>query len=238
MNARFSLLRAATANELVPGGVWYRKEANGSYSTVITSLPACEEKAAVYREQLKSDSENGLIFLRKDKPNYPLEESSELFFNDYNRMVKVEINANMKNQKQQHMEPVVIMYSKTEHGSTEAHRKRIMDELDNLPQGNYAIKIQSNDIKGNPRGRYFAILKVIETDTGNDTDMLHDMFKKMYNDGQSTNVFTNDRQWYDYINKVKAFAEPQMGVALPDPKAMTYEQLEHIDAQYNRSFNY
>jgi predicted amino acid-binding ACT domain protein len=223
-------LRPAKLKEMIPGSIFYRKEDDGSFSTCKCERYPSEEYMQIYRNTLIQAHNEGLLYLRKDNPGYPLSEFSEVF---------TQTETNIENQKQQqHMEPVMIMYSNTEHGSTEAHRKRLMDELEKLPEGNYMIKIQSNDIKGNPRGRYFAMLKVIVTDTQHDRDTLHEMFKKMYNDGHSTNVFKNDREWYDYINKVKAFAETEMGIPLPDPKAMTYEQLEHIDAQYNRSFNY
>ena len=88
MTSRFSLLRQGTANELIEGGVWYRKNDDGSFSTVVTLLPKDEAKRIQYKEQIKEDSKNGLVYLREDKPNYPLTQESELFFNDYNRHVK------------------------------------------------------------------------------------------------------------------------------------------------------
>lgn len=213
-------LRRATAKELVPGGVWYRKESNGHYSTVITAVYDNPEKMAAYRAAIQEASEQGKIYIRRDKPHHPLSKRSEVFFKPECRM------------------PKLIMYNKTKGDANKSHAAKLAKELGDLPDGNYVITIRSNDIKGNPRGKYFAILKVVATDTGMEINELHEMFKNMFNEGDSTNKFVNDKEWSDYINKVKAFIETNLGVSLPNPRDMTYEQWMQIEHEYDKSFKF
>lgn len=62
------MLRPATANELVLGGVWYRSEGGGKFSTVIMVKP----KNDAERKLISQWSKEGRIYLRKDRPNYPV----------------------------------------------------------------------------------------------------------------------------------------------------------------------
>lgn len=212
-------LRRATAKELVPGGVWYRKESNGHFSTVITDVYDDPEKMKAYRAAIQEASEQGKIYIRRDKPHHPLSKRSEVFF------------------KQEYRMPKLIMYNKTKGDANKSHATKLAKELEDLPDGNYVITIRSNDIKGNPRGKYFAILKVLGGDK-KEQESYHEMFKKMYNDAKSTHSFINDEEWYIYINKVKAFIETTLEIPVPDPRDMTYEQMMEIENQYNKSFNF
>lgn len=68
-------LRKGTAKELVAGGVWYFRLANGDFETVISDIDWLGVPIAEYRDFCKRCSKLGFLYLNKNKPNYCLTES-------------------------------------------------------------------------------------------------------------------------------------------------------------------
>lgn len=73
----YTQLRKAKAFELKAGGVWYRLEKDGSFSTVVNDLDNMPISREDFRKEIKKLSNLGKIYLRKDKPNFPLTQSME-----------------------------------------------------------------------------------------------------------------------------------------------------------------
>ena len=86
-----SNLRVAKANELILGGVWYRKNTDGTFSTVIMEMPKKEHTQKEFRKIVQQLSKSEKIYVRKDKPNFPLTEVLE-----FETQLRIEKNANRK----------------------------------------------------------------------------------------------------------------------------------------------
>lgn len=110
--------------------------------------------------------------------------------------------------------------------------------MEGLKEGSYVIQIDSNDIVGNPRGRYFAILKIISIQVGAiSTDELHNEYKRLYNNNKSTNTLKSNKEWGVYLDKISIHARTYHEVTIPDQKNMTYEQWMQINDSYDKSFS-
>ena len=72
-----SKLTPARASQLVPGGIFYLRNEDATFSTV--SLDVHEQHMEGFREWVKEISQEGRIYLRLDKPNYPLTVTEEIF---------------------------------------------------------------------------------------------------------------------------------------------------------------
>lgn len=78
-NRWLSKLKPAKAFELVPGGVFYiRNDEDASFSTVQIDIKD-QKYMQGFRKWVKEMSAQGRIYLRIDKPNYPLTASEEIF---------------------------------------------------------------------------------------------------------------------------------------------------------------
>lgn len=73
-----SKLRPAKALELLPGGIWYLRNEDATFSTVSTDVKD-EKYMKDFRKWVKEMSQEGRIYLRIDKPNYPLTVTEEIF---------------------------------------------------------------------------------------------------------------------------------------------------------------
>lgn len=74
----YSSLRKAKAKELLAGGVWYLKKSENNFETVVSDIDSISD-IMDYRNFINYCSKCGLIYLREDKPNYPLTLSQEVF---------------------------------------------------------------------------------------------------------------------------------------------------------------
>lgn len=112
------------------------------------------------------------------------------------------------------------------------HVQKLLRILENLQDGNYVIRIESNDIVGEPRKRYFAILQEISRVTGDEVKDLHELCKMQFNLNGSTSDFKSNREWNDYINDVVSYFRTTRGLELPDPRDITLENLLHLKDNY------
>lgn len=77
----YKMLRKAKASELVAGGVWYRKDENGKFWIETNDLIWIPNLSG-YRKFLKQLSIDGNLYLRADKPNYPLNLNMENYYKE------------------------------------------------------------------------------------------------------------------------------------------------------------
>lgn len=120
--------------------------------------------------------------------------------------------------------PKTVQISKKNGNITTSQFRNLNNALNQLGDGNYIIRIEPNDIIGNPRGKYFAIVGLVAAELGNDNDFFHKEFKRRFNEGKSTSAFKSDTEWSDYINKVLVFCRTELEINVPDSKSFTYEK--------------
>lgn len=64
------LIRPACAHELKIGVYWYRAKGGDEYDLMINNFP--ESQYEEMRERIKEWSEEGRIYVRKDRPGWPM----------------------------------------------------------------------------------------------------------------------------------------------------------------------
>lgn len=77
-NRWLSKLRQARASELIAGGIWYLRNDDGTFSTVINEITENKQYMQNFREWLKQMSIELRIYVRLDKANYPLTLDAEI----------------------------------------------------------------------------------------------------------------------------------------------------------------
>lgn len=117
-----------------------------------------------------------------------------------------------------------IQFSKKNGKTTISQESNLKKAIEGLPDGNYVIRIEPNEVLGNPRKKYFAIVGFVAIELGYDTNDLHDQFKTRFNDGKSTNLFKSNLEWSDYINKVVVFCRTELEINVPDSRDFTYQK--------------
>lgn len=135
-------------------------------------------------------------------------------------------------------------------GDANSH-KQLGKKLSELKPGDYVIEVKRNrPIRSLSHNKYyFAILKLIATETGNDVDRLHEIAKKKFNGemvqlpksgmemvGKSTSDL-DSKEFSTYINRVKQWAIDEFGVTVYDRENLTMEQLMDIDNRYEKVFS-
>lgn len=131
---------------------------------------------------------------------------------------------------------MIIAINKSDKGWNKNQSKKLRKHFDELPPGNYVIEVKKNDIVGNPRGRYFMVLKPISEHTGYHIDEIHEQYKMMFNQGKSTSHFLNDQEWWNYINAVISHAQSFHGVVIPDDRDANYEAQQLIEESFKRNY--
>lgn len=135
-------------------------------------------------------------------------------------------------------------------GDANSH-KLLGRKLSELKPGDYVIEVKRNrPIRSLAHNKYyFAILKLIATETGNDVDRLHEIAKKKFNGemvqlpksgmemvGRSTSEL-DSKEFSAYINRVKLWANDEFGITVYDRENMTIEQLMDIENNYEKVFS-
>lgn len=124
-----------------------------------------------------------------------------------------------------------IQISKKSGEMTPHQLRNLKKALSELSDGNYVVRIEPNDIVGNPRGRYFSVVGLVASELGWQKDDLHQEFKIRFNDGQSTSIFKSDLEWSDFLNQVLVYCKTVLEINLPDSKDFTYEKWLRMDDQ-------
>ncbi len=114
----------------------------------------------------------------------------------------------------------------------------IVGYIENLPDGKrYDIDITLKREKRslNQNALYWLWLTCIADETGNDKDILHDEFGKMFLPKRSGNFFgeviekavstttLNKAQFTEYLDKIQVFVSSELGIKLPNPEDLALE---------------
>ena len=136
-------------------------------------------------------------------------------------------------------------------GDANSH-KALGKKLSELKPGQYVLEVKRNrPIRSISQNKfYFAILKVIATETGNDIDRLHEIAKKKFNGemvilpksgaemvGKSTGDL-DSKEFTAYINRVKLWARDEFGVLIEERENTTIQHLIDIEDKYKKTFSF
>ena len=101
----------------------------------------------------------------------------------------------------------------------------------------YTIEVKQKRIRRSlsQNSLYWLFLTCIEVETGNNRNDLHEYFKMMFLPADYINIFgqeipvrtTTDKdtkQFKDYLDKIQIFASSELGIALPDPDDLRWEE--------------
>lgn len=124
-----------------------------------------------------------------------------------------------------------VQFSKKNGKATIRQQSNLNKAIESLPDGNYIIRIEPNDVIGDPRKKYFSVIGFVATELGWDKNDLHKEFKDRFNEGKSTTSFKSNLEWSDYINKVVVFCRTQLEINVPNSKDFTYEKWLQIEDQ-------
>ena len=135
-------------------------------------------------------------------------------------------------------------------GDANSH-KALGKKIGELKPGEYVVEVKRNrPIRSLSHNRYyFAILKVIASETGNDVDRLHEIAKKKFNGemvllpksgaemvGKSTGDL-DSKEFSAYINRVKLWALDEFNVTIMERENVTIQNLMDIENNYERVFS-
>ena len=124
--------------------------------------------------------------------------------------------------------------------SNEADRARLHETVNTLELGKkrfiVEIKVYRKQRSPSQNKLYFMWLHCISEETGNDTNVLHDFFKKKFLPWRSVPVFDDEvlqatsttlldtKEFSEYMDKIKEFAL-KWAIELPNPGDQGYEQM-------------
>ena len=131
-----------------------------------------------------------------------------------------------------------IQISKKSGEMTPHQLRNLKKALSELSDGNYVVRIEPNDIVGNPRGRYFSVVGLVASELGWQKDDLHEEFKARFNDKKSTTLFKSDLEWSDFLNQVLVYCKTVLEVNLPDYKDFTYDKWLKMDDQTKQQIRF
>ncbi len=117
-------------------------------------------------------------------------------------------------------------------------REAVATYVTKLPDGkqfdvNITQKRQKRTISQN--SLYWLWLTCIHNETGNDKDILHREFAKMYLPKKSGHFFDevvehpvsttslDTKQFTEYLDKIQVFVNAELGIVLPNPEDQTWE---------------
>lgn len=130
---------------------------------------------------------------------------------------------------------------------TEADRKAVKDYIDKLELSRaYKVTIAKKAEKRTLlQNRLYRLwLNCIASETGNDVDDLHEYFKISFLDIHSRIIYgtevvrvtstteLNTEQFTAYLDKVQRWANVEMGIILPNPEDLIFEQFEERYKNY------
>lgn len=115
--------------------------------------------------------------------------------------------------------------------------KQLKNILDIKQNGKYTISVskQANKRTAEQNRLYRKWLSLLEEETGNSQDSLHEFFKKKFLSVELETIFgeevrrvnttttLNTKEFTDYLDKVNAFVASELGIRLPQPNDMFFE---------------
>jgi hypothetical protein len=121
---------------------------------------------------------------------------------------------------------------------TEVDRNMVLAQIQRLDLSkNYSIEIsQKKKVRTLSQNRLERLwLKCISFETGTDTNVLHDIFKKKFLEPESieqygvkidryTTTNLNTIQFKYYLDKIQEFANSELGIKLPNPDEKYWEE--------------
>lgn len=117
-------------------------------------------------------------------------------------------------------------------------KEAIKNYIQKLPDGKrYTVEITMKRDKRtvNQNSLYWLWLTCISNETGNEKDILHDEFGKMFLPKRSGNFFgeyvekavsttsLDTKQFTEYLDKIQAFVTSEIGIILPNPDDLAWE---------------
>lgn len=117
-------------------------------------------------------------------------------------------------------------------------KQGVIDYIEKLPDKVYRVEItlkrENRTVSQNRL--YWLYLACLEDETGMEKECLHDYFKQKYltiEDVEIGNITIkktisttklNTSQFSEYTNKIAAFASAELGIILPNPEDLAFEQ--------------
>lgn len=127
--------------------------------------------------------------------------------------------------------------------TTPKDREVIKSVIDKLPEGkryDVSVKLHRERRTLDQNRLYFLWLACISDETGQSKDDLHDYFKQAYLGFSRRSVIVgsveqqvyvsptttalNTKQFTDYLNQIQVFANAELGILLPNPTDIEFEQ--------------
>jgi len=122
--------------------------------------------------------------------------------------------------------------------SKDNDKRKLFDTLKMLKKEPYVVTIEKKKSKRslNANAYYWVLITILEKETGQDTDSLHDYFKTKFlpkrkvvfkqtgeeNDVQGSTAELDSFNFFEYVDKIRAFAIQELNIYLPTPD-------EHLD---------
>lgn len=123
--------------------------------------------------------------------------------------------------------------------SRDNDKRKLFDTLKMLKKEAYVVTIEKKKSKRslNANAYYWVLITILEKETGQDTDSLHDYFKTKFlpkrkvvfkqtgeeNDVQGSTAELDSFNFFEYVDKIRAFAIQELNIYLPTPD-------EHLDS--------
>lgn len=120
----------------------------------------------------------------------------------------------------------------------QADKAAITSYIEKLPDGKrYTVDITLKREKRtlSQNALYWLWITCIADETGNEKDILHDEFGKLYLPKRSGNFFgehvekavsttsLDTKQFTEYLNKIQVFVTSELGIILPNPEDLAFE---------------
>lgn len=124
----------------------------------------------------------------------------------------------------------IFNLTKNKNGEFCNKKAEFFEHMKNLEAGSYVITVEKNDIVKNNLGRYWAILKAIESETGQEAEVLHEYYKQRFNNAKSTHKIKNDAEWCIYIDRVSNHANNFLNMQIRTD-TMHYSDLLNLEQE-------
>jgi len=126
-------------------------------------------------------------------------------------------------------------------------KSKVLDYISKLPDKSYDITVNIHrQIRSVPQNKlYWLWVNAISSETGNEPEDLHKYFGEKWLPIQEVQTFNhqqilkatsttklNTAEFTDYLNKIQTFASTELGIVLPVPEDLIFDQF--MDYYSNR----
>lgn len=123
--------------------------------------------------------------------------------------------------------------------NTQKDKEAVKSVIDKLPEGiRYDVTIKRHRERRtlDQNRLYFLWMACLSDETGQSKDDLHEYFKQLYLGFEQRAVLNgrvyispstaalNTKQFSDYLNKIQMFANTELGIILPSPEDLEFNQ--------------